>query len=215
MQVKFFKKIALGLITVWFSLGGATLQAGIKKSVENIKHALGWDTINLKIMERDPAGHPTWEHESNAANHVDRKTSYQKNGNKDWQTVTVVSKTNKKTLYVDKKIWDEKGDLESVRVQDDVFHGDGRQMKGQITEQKYQDGRLIDELKKRYSPMTRDWGVTSKQAITYYADGDMKERLTEYPPSDEKKRESWSEIKEALGRKVTMASWDSATGNWK
>jgi hypothetical protein len=200
-------------------MAAAGLHAGaerdIKKGFEDFKHALGWDTINLHSVEQDSAGRPTLERENNASNLVERKTSYQPNGNKDRQSVTVYSKSSKKRLFTEDKAWNDKGDLDSDRMQDDVFHKDGRQMRGLIIDKTFKDGRLVTELRKHYSAATDAWSLPLKQNIAYYADGDMRERITENPAGDERIRESWSEKEGVLGRKETTTRWNEPKSVWE
>ena len=209
----------VGAMMAGLLLCAGALQAGLekdlKKDVENIKHALGWDTINLTAIERDKEGRPTLERENNASNIVERRTSYQKNGNKDAQSVDVVSKSSKKSLFTEKKTWNDKGDLDSDLVQDDVFHRDGRQMKGLIVDRKFKDGKLVVETRKHFSPEAAEWGHPMKQSMKYYADGDLRERITEDPASDTKTRETWSAKEGALGRKSTTENWNASRHTWE
>jgi hypothetical protein len=207
-------KIAMGVMVVCLGLGAESLKAGVGKELDKMEHALGWDSLNLKRIEEDKAGRVTLERDSNAVNRMERVTSYHKNGRKAEQTFTVADRSNNKTLFTEKKEWSEHGRLQSDNIEDDVFNGDGKQMKGRIVEQQDEHGRLTSELTKEYSPVTSDWGVASKKTVSYYDGGDMKERITETPPSDEKTRESWGEKKGALGRKESTQTWNSARGSW-
>lgn len=196
-------------------LGYGPLDAGVRKNIENVKHALGWDTINLKTIEKDAALRPTLERENNLANRVERKTSYHANGKKKSQSVTVISKTGGKILYESKNEWDDSGTIQASYVQDDAYNANGRQTKGQIVEKKYQGERLSSEVKKKFSPATGDWAVTYKQAISYYEDGDLKERVTENPQTGDKERETWSEKQGALGRKESKKKWNASIKQWE
>jgi hypothetical protein len=209
------RRTALGLMTAILCLGGWTLQAGVKKDIENVKHALGWDTINLTVVEKDAAGRPTLEREINAANRVERKTSYFPNSKKASQTVTVVAKTTDKTLYTEKQDWNDDGTRKYSLVEDDNFIGKGKQTKGQILEKEFQNGNLTMELKKKYSHKKDNWDVTEKQTVSYYENGDMKERITETSPPEKKIRETWSEKKGTLGRKKTTHKWSTSKGEWR
>lgn len=212
-------KASLGLLALGMLLGASPLQAGmkkdIKKNIENLKHALGWDTINLTTVDADEEGRATFERENNAANIVERRTSYQANGNKNTQSVMVLSKTSKKILFTEKKTWNDKGDLDSDYTQDDVFKKDGRQMQGLIVDRNFKDGRLVAEMTKRYSADAAEWGLPLKKTISYYPDGDMKERITENPVGGEKTRETWSEKQGTLGRKSTTTKWNIPKSIWE
>lgn len=125
-------------------------------------------TFNLRVLERDALGHPSWEHKGNLASQVDRKTSYHANGLKGSQTLTV-SKAEKKFLHVEKNDWNASGSLERQRIEDVHFHRDGRQMRGRISEWYYaQDGRLSGELKQRYSAVTRTWSVIFRSGEPFH-----------------------------------------------
>jgi hypothetical protein len=189
------------------------VEVGLQRDVDEMEHALGWDTLDLKVLQTGGHG-PTLERNTNAVNRISRTTSYFDNGEKAKQEVTVVDKSNEKTLYCGKKSWNSKGDLTKSYEKDDAFNGDGKQVKGHIVDSVMLHGRLVTELRKSYSPTTDSWGVTLKQQISYYDDGDMRERVTLRPAADEKTREHWSNKDRLVGRKEVTSSWDSSSGKW-
>jgi hypothetical protein len=207
--------LAMGLVAALLSVGAASAQASAKRSLEEMKHALGWDTINLKVIEKDKAERATLEREDNAANRVERKTSYHDNGRKSAETVTVVSNGSGKTLYVGKKAWMESGDPASVTVEDDVFSDGGKQLKGVTVAKEFKYGRLVEEERKRYSAK-KGWSPSFKQTISYYEDGDMKERVTEELASKDKEkvRETWGPKLGDAGRKASTEKWNWTKGSW-
>jgi hypothetical protein len=206
------------MLAVLLCLGMGTARAGVQRDVDRdvdeLKHALGWDTLNMKTVKEDGAGRPTLERDGNLVNRVERETSYFANGKKATQAVTVSGKKSKKTLYFGKKTWSEDGAPVDFSAEDDAFNGDGKQMRGHIDDRQYKNGRLAYELKKEYSAVTGQWGDTSRRTVSYFEDGDMKERITEEPASDEKTRETWGAKDGLLGRKEFTDTWDSSKGAW-
>jgi hypothetical protein len=200
-------------LALLLAFGAAPLQAK-SKAWGNMKHALGWDAMNLTVVESDSAGRATLEREVNGANKVERATSWHGNGKMASRKTTVVSKESGKTLYTEKKNWDEAGNLEMAYEQDDEYKGD-EQVKGQIHEQQYADGRLTEETRKKWRPGS-GWELVYHQKISYYDDGDMKERVTEEPKEKEKKLETWGERENKLSqRKHDVKKWDEKTESWK
>lgn len=211
---KFGKTMALYAAASFLLVGGRVLDAGVRRDVDKLKHALGWDTMNLKTLAENKAGQATLERDANLVNRVERRSAYFSNGKLSTQVTTVSDRKSKRTLYSGKKTWSEDGAPVSVAMEDDTFNGDGMQMAGRIDEQEFKGGRLFFEGKKEYSPGTGQWGDSSKQTITYFDDGDMKERLTEFPASDEKTRENWGKKDGVLGREETTMTWNSSKGTW-
>jgi len=205
--------LCFGASPAWAGVG-KDLGKSIDKGMDEVQHALGWDTLNLKVVEQDASGRATLERDSNTINKIERRTSYHKNGNRDSQTVIVIAKASGKTLFTGKNDWSTKGDLENAHSQDDEFNGDGRQMKGLVVDKEMKHGRLMAETRKKFAAGTNSWGDDYKQTIAYYDDGDKKERLTEYPAADKKTREVWSEKKGAMGRKIHVSKWNSSTASW-
>ncbi|HTB21805.1 MAG TPA: hypothetical protein VK914_03770 [bacterium] len=201
---------ALGVLC----LGAGTARAGVRRDVDEIKHALGWDTLTMTTINEDKAGRPTLERDGNLVNRVERRTDYFANGKKSEQTVEVTSKHSKKTLFTEKSVWSEDGAPVGVTIEDDAFNGDGRQMAGRIDDQQYSVGRLTHEVTKEYSAGTGQWGDTSRRTVSYFDDGDMKVRLTEFPASDEKTRETWGAKDGVLGRDKSTETWNSSRGAW-
>lgn len=213
MDSKHVKKAALLALLGGFGLMAAGAEAGVSKAMGEMKHALGWDALNLKVAERDSAGRPTLERDFNGANKVERKTSYHGNGKKAEQETFVVAKDSGKTLYTEKQSWDDLGRLEKIFIQDDAYHADGKQVRGESSEKEYDHGRLVKEVKKKYSAETGSWGTIYVQNVSYYDNGDMKERVTEEPPRDKKTKESWGD-KGAMGRKKTTHQWNASKNEW-
>jgi hypothetical protein len=203
------------ILAVLLFLASAMLNAGVLQSLENFKHSLGWDTFNLDLIEKDPAGRPTLERQNNTANLVERKTSYHANGQKNTQTFTVLAKGTDNMRTLDKRVWNENGNPESLFTQDNSFNSKGEQTQGQIIELSYNEGRLATETKKKFYNLTGDWALTYKQSISYYKDGDMKERVTERLPENNNKRETWSETKRSLGREQTTQKWNPSISQWQ
>jgi hypothetical protein len=219
MEKRFEIKTGLGMLLLFFSVTTlqvrADVQRDVQKDVDKMEHALGWDAVNLKVIEADKMGLPTLERDSNEINRIERTTSYHSNGKKESQTLTVVAKANNKTLYHERKEWSKSGRLTEDNVEDDAFNGDGKQMAGLIDEQTDRDGRLTMEVKKRYSVATNDWGLVYKQSLSYYGNMDMKERITEDPTSDSKTQETWGPKYGDEDRKETTKKWDSTSGTWQ
>jgi hypothetical protein len=207
------KKTGLLIMALGFGLAAGGARAGVSKAMGEMKHALGWDALNLKVVERDSGGRPTFERDSNGANKVERRTKYHGNGKKASQETLVVAKDSGKTLYTEKQSWDDSGRLEKIFVQDDDYHADGKQVRGENSEKEYDHGRLVKEVKKKYSAESGSWGTVYEQTVSYYDNGDMKERVTEEPPKDRKTKESWGD-KGAMGRKKTTHRWNASKNEW-
>ena len=210
----------LTALMVLLALGAAPLPADslghkLDKGLGKMKHALGWDSMNLKTIEVDGGGRPTLERDVNADNTVQRITTYHPNGRKESQGLTVVSRANKKMLYEEKDSWDASGDIEHSYIQDDGFNKQGDQVKGSIREKDYEYGRLVKEVQQKYSPGADSNKVTFIRTITYYDDGEMKERITERPLDDDKQRETWIDEKSTLSSKGTHTRWVAAKGVWE
>lgn len=207
-------KLATGMMTALLCLGAVSAQASVHRDMDELKHALGWDTLDMKTVEQDKAGRPTLEKSNTMVNRVERQTTYFSNGNKAEEVVTVIARHSKKTLYLSKKTWNDSGDLVSANVEDDAFSRSGEQLKGHNTEMDYQNGRLSSEVVRRYSASAGHWEDARRQEISYYDDGDMKERVTEYLPSGGKDRESWGAKDGVLGRQETDDAWDTLKNAW-
>lgn len=202
------------------TLGGFPLHADsighkLDKGLGKMKHALGWDSMNLKTIESDSAGRPTLERDVNADNTVERVTSYHPNGRKKEQRLTVVTRKDKRLIYDEQESWEASGDLEHSYLQDDAYGKDGDQVRGSIREKTYEYGRLVKEVQKKYSPGADANKVVYVRTITYYDDGDMKERITERPLDGEKERETWSEEKGERGRLFKHVKWLPSKNDWE
>ena len=207
---------ALALSVAALGFATAPAQASAKRSFEELKHALGWDTINLKVITKDGGDRATLEREDNAANRVERKTSYHPNGRKADETVSVVSNGSGKTLYLGHKAWTDGGDPVSVVVEDDVYSDGGTLQKGLTVDKQFKFGRLISEERKRYSARQKDWSPAYRQEISYYDDGAMKERVTQdlRPDDKDKVRESWGEKAADGVRLARTEKWDWTKGGY-
>lgn len=216
-------KVKTALMAAMLCIGSASAQAGVirdlnkdlDRDLDNITHALGWDALVLKTVDRDEKGRPTLERSDNLVNLVERRTGYYYDGQPAWQTLSVVSQNTGKTLFYSKKTWLESGKPDSAYSEDDVYNGEGKQVKGSILDLQYNDGKLTFKVRKRYSPVTDEWGFTLKQTMTYYNDGDLKERVSVDPSTDEQTRESWGVREGSLGRQKHVEEWNSSSGAWE
>lgn len=205
---------APAMMAAWLCLGAAALDAApIPRRVDNLKHALGWDNLHLDLVEKDAAGRPTLESESNKVNRVARRTTYYADGKKASQIFTVVELATDKTLYLGKRDWIENGDLGSTFERDDVFNAKGHPQKGWINERHFRRGRLVMDVKRKYSDETGDWTVMTMQTLSYYEDGDLQERITNTPTSP-RKWEVWGQ-KTGKERKLTVKTWNSSSKSWQ
>jgi hypothetical protein len=194
-----------------------SLERKLDHGYGDVKHALGWDTASLRVVERDKAGNAVIERDSNASNDIERRTSYYENGNKKARSVVVVSKRGGKLLTEQKTTWGKAGQLESSYTQDNAFDKKGAQTQGLITERDYEGERLVHESGRAYSAEEKAWSIVHLEDISYFSDGDMKERIIEEPLTGNKERETWSESKGALGmgRKRSVQKWDLDKGSWE
>jgi|GEM_PF-2369853 hypothetical protein len=214
-------KLLLAAAALSMAMGAVQLKANsvsqsLDKNYGELKHALGWDTVNLQTVEKDSQGRPTLERDSNAANKVERKTSYFSDGKLKTQWVTVISKSKELALTDIKKEWNQKGDLEHSFVQDNAYSRKGKQSKGQIDEENYTGKQLAQEIRKVYAPKEGSWKTVHMVTISYYEDGAIKQKLTEKPESGEKERETWSVDKSVSGeREKTIQKWNAANSSWE
>jgi hypothetical protein len=214
--MKHGKATTAGLLALWFFLGGLSgLHAEVRKSLDDLKHALGWDSLKLSVVEKDAQGRPTLERYSGKDNLVARNTSYYPGGEKTSKTVTVVSKETDQTLYLERMDWLENGDLESVYMKDNLYNKKGNPTKSRINEKQYVNGQLTLNIKKKYSSESGDWTMLYKQTVRYYKNGNLKERITENPSSHEKERETWTEKRDSLGIKERTRKWDELKNSWE
>ena len=183
----------------------------------NMKHALGWDTLNLKAVEKNDAGRPTLERTANAANKIERRTEYYGDGKKKKsQTVTVTAQDSGKVLTEEKKDWASSGKLERRLIQDNAYDDQGNQLKGEIHLKEYTDGRLTHQVKKRFLRDSGKWELLFEASFSYFSDGDLKERVKEEPLKGTKVRETWSAHENAVSkRKKTVQRWDGASKSWQ
>ncbi len=215
------KLILTAAAAMIMALGAVQVRANavsrsLDKDYGELKHALGWDTVALKTVEKDSHDRPTLERDFNAANKVERKTSYFPDGKLKTQWVTVVSKSKDLTLTDIKKEWNHGGELEHSFVQDNAYNRKGKQDKGQIDEENYTGNKLAQEIRKVYEPKEGSWKTVHMVTISYYKDGDVKQKLTEKPQSGEKERETWSPDKAAAGgREKTTQKWNSTKASWE
>jgi hypothetical protein len=201
------------------TLSGLPLRAGsigqeLDKSLGKLQHALGWDSLNLKVLEANEGGQPLLERDVNAENTVERVTSYHPGGRKEGQRLTVVSRSGKQLLYEKRSAWDSSGDIAHRYLQDSSFDTRGGQTKGSLSEEDYEYGRLTKERLQAYSPGSGANQTYFLQTVTYYDDGDMKERITEKPLENVKERETWGETKGAEGRSWATSKWAAFKGAW-
>jgi len=190
------------------------VQVSVEKGVDELKHALGWDTLNMTTIEKDSFGRVTLERNNDLVNRVKRETTWFADGKKESETVSVIGKTSGRTLYFSKKAWGDDGNILSVDIEDNAFKSRKKQIGGQIEKQQYENGRLIAENHKHYSATSDGWNDTFKESILYFDDGDMKQRVTENPVTGEKSREIWGEKSGVLGRVETTQNWDNAKSVW-
>jgi hypothetical protein len=199
-----------------FSLEANTLTRKIDKGFGNMQHALGWDTVSLKTVNKDKEGRPTLERDENASNSIERTTAYHADGKKQNQWVTVVSKARGKSLTDEKREWNAQGELTQSSIQDNAFSAKGAQTKGEIHEKNYTNGKLTQEIKKEFLPKAKSWETVYMATISYYENGDMKQRLVEKPLSNEKVQQTWAEQEGAIGgRKETTQKWNIAKNMWE
>jgi hypothetical protein len=223
MNHKKIGTVKAALMAALLCLGATAAHAGVirdlnkdlDRDVDNITHALGWDALDLRTVDQDEQGRPTLERSDNLVNLVERRTGYYSDGQASWQILTVVSQNSGKTLYYSKKTWLEDGKVDSNYSEDDLFNGDGKQMKGGILDLQYSGGLLTFKVRKRYSPVSDNWGFTLKQTFAYYNDGDLKERVSVDPSTDEQTRETWGVRRGTLGRKEYVEQWNSSRGVWE
>jgi hypothetical protein len=102
----------------------------------------------------------------------------------------------------------------AVSVEDGGFKRNKSQSSGRIDDRRFLDGRLVYAATKEFSPATGQWRDTYRQTMSYFEDGDLRERITEDPVSDDKGKETWGAKNAVLGRVETSETWNSNTGAW-
>jgi hypothetical protein len=217
MQTKPKPRDRTGFFLAFALLASITvpLPAGVAKAMDEVRHAIGWDTLDLKTIETDRAGRPTLETHNNETNKVERKTRYHDNGKKADESVLVTTPDSGKLLYAGKKSWSEDGTLTYLYAEDGSFSPGGRQIKGSIDEKKFDgNGRMTAETKKAFSSRSQSWSQVYGQDLEYYYGGDLMSRVTDDKGSGEKTRESWSATVGVTGRKQSTQKWNAATDAW-
>jgi hypothetical protein len=217
MQKRLKQKDRTGFFLAFALLASITvpLPAGVAKAMDEVKHAIGWDTLELKTIETDRSGRPTLEMHNNQTNKVERKTRYHGDGKKACESVLVTTQGAGKLLYAGKKSWSEDGTLTYLYAEEGSFSPAGRQIKGSIDEKKYDDnGRMTAEMRKTFSGQTQSWIQVYGQDLEYYYGGDLMSRVTDDKSSGEKTRESWSATEGITGRKQSTQKWDATAAAW-
>lgn len=197
-------------------LDGASLERQLDNDFVSMKHAIGWDTLNMKTLRADSSGRPTLERSSDGPNRVIRKTTYFDNGNREVQTVSVVSKANRKELYSGEQKWNSAGDLAYSSSADNAYNQAGNRTLGETQVQNYENGKMTKEVKTHELPGSRRQRTTLVETVSYFDDGDMEQRIIEKPQTGEKTRETWSEAKGTMGmRTETTQNWIPSKGVWQ
>ena len=86
-------------------------------------------------------------------------------------------------------------------------------VKGSRDTQDLEHGRTVDETVETWNQSMKSWLVTRSSTVTYYPDGDMKERITENIKANRKSDEFWGP-KGPMGRVKTVRHWDAAAKAW-
>lgn len=214
MKRSISKHLAPALLALSLAWAGSRLWAGVSDRIDSMRHALGWDSLSLKVQEKDSSGRPTLEGETKGGNRMSRVTVYYPSGKKLSQIFTVVEIATDKTVYLGKRDWIESGDLDSSYVRDDIFNAKGHPQRGWINERHFRRGHLVMEVRRNYAPETGDWTTQYRQTLSYYDDGDLQERITENSPT-KKKWESWGEKAEGKTRKASVKNWNRTLNVWE
>lgn len=147
-------------------------------------------------------------------NLVDRKEVHYPGDGKASREITVRSNLKGKGILSDvKERWDRAGNLTYRSRQSNTLNADGVQVSGERSKSDFEQGRLTRETAERWDPDFRGWLETRVSTSSYYANGDMRQRVTEQPALNKKTEETWGPPG-ALGRKKTTLLWDVRAHRW-
>lgn len=108
------------------------------------------------------------------------------------ETIVMSKLPDHRLLYDSKEIWATTGKLKSSFHQVDTLDEKGVQITGRRRTLNYKRGMLVAEILEEWKPTFRGWLVTYSSAISYFDDGAMQQRVTELPPANRKKKETWA-----------------------
>jgi hypothetical protein len=177
-------------------------------------HALGKEKWNLKVVERDAkVGKPTLERGLDDVNKVERKSSYHSNGKLATQeTRQFVGSTDTPT-YVERNEWDRRGRL-SHEFRENTKIENGVQTGGDGWEKASEKGRVVKEVKRRWTVDSKAWNDYYTQTSSYHPGGDLKERITAETDKNSNIRESWGTKKANGERNKSTQSWNGEAKRW-
>lgn len=173
-----------------------------------------WNRVTLTTIRRDPLGRRTLERGSGPSIRVERRTRWNPDGARARETVLVTGARSRRTLHWERRTWDASGAAASADSEDDAFNPAGRQVAGRVSGRTYFGGRLAALVRQRYLPQTRRWQDTCRQSFGYFADGDLKLRITDNPSAGERRRETWGARDGARVRPLILERWDARRGVW-
>jgi hypothetical protein len=194
---------------VWAEKGGPMDQAASQAD-----HAMGKEKWDLKVLERDSkVGKPTLERGMADVNKVERKSSYPPNGRLATQeTRQYVGSTDTPT-YVERSEWSPSGKVVHEFRENDKMEN-GVQTAGDGWEKDYNKGKVLKEVKRRWTVDSKNWNDFYIQTTSYHSNGDMKERVTAETDKNSKIQETWGTKKANGERNKSTHSWNGEAKRW-
>ncbi|HTA16584.1 MAG TPA: hypothetical protein VK786_02430 [bacterium] len=168
----------------------------------------------MEVKQRDSHNWVVLECGVSCGYNVLRNTKHYQDGSKSEQVTRVLSPfPGSPPLNVLTDQWNRGGELVLSQREIDKLDDSGVRIKGSRDTQDYEHGRTVEETVESWNPSMKSWLVTRSSTVSYYPDGDMKERITENIKANRKSDERWGP-KGPAGRVKTVRHWDAARQAW-
>jgi hypothetical protein len=168
----------------------------------------------MEVTQRDSHNWVTLECGISCGHKVVRQTLRYADGSKSQQTTRVLSEfPGEPPLNILTDRWNRAGGLVFSLREVDALGDSGARTGGTRVTQNLAHGRIVKETWESWNVSMKSWLVTRNITVSYYADGDMKERVTENILANRKADEQWGE-KGPLGRVKTVRHWNASTQAW-
>jgi hypothetical protein len=168
----------------------------------------------MEVKQRDSHNWVVLECGVSCGYNVLRNTQHFGDGSKSEQVTRVLSAfPGSPPLNVRTDRWNRAGELVYTQREIDKLDDSGARVIGSRDTQDLEHGRTVDETVETWNQSMKSWLVTRSSTVTYYPDGDMKERITENIKANRKSDERWGP-KGPMGRVKTVRHWDAAAKAW-
>jgi len=168
----------------------------------------------MEVKQRDSHNWVVLECGVSCGYNVYRNTLHYGDGSNSEQVTRVLSPfPGSPPLNVRTDRWNRAGEMVFSEREIDGLDDSGVRIKGNRVTRNLVHGRTVKETVETWNPSMKSWLVTRSSSVTYYPDGDMKERITENIKANRKADERWGP-KGPMGRVRTVRHWDAATKDW-